>query len=171
LTTQDGVLVKSGAATRRYVGTIYINSSGGQTDDSKTKRFVWNYYNRLPRDMFDGSSSSHTYNGSARKWNNSDANNLLEFVIGVSEEAQTFSFRGGHYGGADGSYATIMFYMDGSEVNTLYRVGNMNAYSVVGGVALFNQPAIGYHGCQVYETGNHANSTFSNMMLSASISG
>jgi hypothetical protein len=49
LATQDGVYVKSGSATKRYLGTIYINSSGGQTDDTAAKRYVWNYYNRLRR--------------------------------------------------------------------------------------------------------------------------
>jgi hypothetical protein len=49
LVRQDGRLVKSGATTRLYVGTIYINSSGGQTDDSYAKRSVYNAYNRVAR--------------------------------------------------------------------------------------------------------------------------
>ena len=44
LAYQDGVLIKSGNATRRYLGTIYINSTGGQTEDTEIQRFVWNYY-------------------------------------------------------------------------------------------------------------------------------
>ncbi|MBI3273339.1 MAG: hypothetical protein HYZ53_30400, partial [Planctomycetes bacterium] len=48
LAVQDGVYVKSGATTRRYLGTLRA-SAANQTEDSKTKRFVWNYYNRTHR--------------------------------------------------------------------------------------------------------------------------
>lgn len=48
LTTQDGVLVKTGATTRLYLGTIY--ASGTNTiEDSLTQRGVWNAYNHVVR--------------------------------------------------------------------------------------------------------------------------
>lgn len=50
LTTQDGVLVKSGDATRRYLGTI-VASGTNTTEDSISKRYVYNYYNRVPRTL------------------------------------------------------------------------------------------------------------------------
>ena len=87
LTTQDGIYVKTGAVDRRYLGTIYINSSGGQTDDSLDKRNVWNYYNRAWRRFYKQEATSHTYNSTtARYWNNSAAN-LFQYVIGVVEDA------------------------------------------------------------------------------------
>jgi len=87
LTTQDGIYVKTGDATRRYIGTIYINSSGGQCDDSITKRYVWNYYNRVQKEMFLYDATSHTYaTGSWRSFNN-DTSLVLKFVIGVLEDA------------------------------------------------------------------------------------
>lgn len=51
LTTQDGILVKSGDATRRYLGTGRTTSVSGQTEDSASKRFLWNAQNRVPRKM------------------------------------------------------------------------------------------------------------------------
>ena len=47
LTTQDGVLVKTGATTRRYIGTIYTTATT-TTEDSFSQRYLWNYYNRVP---------------------------------------------------------------------------------------------------------------------------
>lgn len=46
LSTQNGILVKSGAATRRFVGMIRATSATS-TEDSTSKRFVINYYNRV----------------------------------------------------------------------------------------------------------------------------
>jgi hypothetical protein len=48
LTRQDGVLVKSANKTRRYVGTIRAISAT-TVADSTTQRYVWNYYNRVPK--------------------------------------------------------------------------------------------------------------------------
>ena len=87
LAYQDGRLVKSGAATRLYLGSIYVNASGGQTDDSLLKRFVWNYYNRVSRPFFIiEATNSWTYTTATyRPWNNSTANRA-QFIIGVSED-------------------------------------------------------------------------------------
>jgi len=52
LTLQNGVWVKSGATTRRYLGTIRINGTGGQTEDSILNRLVWNNNNRIKRLLY-----------------------------------------------------------------------------------------------------------------------
>lgn len=51
LTTQDGVIVKSGAATRRWLGIIRATSAT-TTEDSEFQRFVLNGYNQYPRQSF-----------------------------------------------------------------------------------------------------------------------
>lgn len=51
LTTQDGIYVKSGAITRRYLGTIRITGTTGQCEDSLTSRFIWNMYNKKDRQV------------------------------------------------------------------------------------------------------------------------
>jgi len=50
LTFQDGVLVKTGATTRRYLGTIYMQADQ-KCDDTVANRGVWNMYNRVPRNL------------------------------------------------------------------------------------------------------------------------
>jgi len=88
LTYQDGILVKSGDATRRYLGTIYINSTGGQTEDTLLQRFVWNMYNQESRMLQDAYSSTHTYTtASWRAWNNSTTlgSGRVEFVMGLAK--------------------------------------------------------------------------------------
>lgn len=42
ITLDDGKWVKSGDATRRYVGTIRITTTTGQCEDSESRRYVWN---------------------------------------------------------------------------------------------------------------------------------
>ena len=55
LTWKDGVRVKSGDPTRRYVGSFFCFTSAadttGITEDSRAKRYVWNRDNRAPRLM------------------------------------------------------------------------------------------------------------------------
>ena len=88
LTTQDGVLVKSGATTRRYLGTVYINSSGGQSDDTVTKRYIWNYNNRVLRPMrVLEATDSWTYSTATWRQANGATGNQLDFVIGIAEDA------------------------------------------------------------------------------------
>jgi hypothetical protein len=87
LVYQDGVLVKTGATTRRYVGTIRINATGGQTEDTATQRFVANYYNRVSRRLFscpayaDGNSQT-TYTTTSLTWAeaNGGTGSKVEFV-------------------------------------------------------------------------------------------
>lgn len=78
--TQDGVKVKSADHTRRYIGRIYTSSTT-QTQDTATKRFVSNMYNRVPRMMkVTESTANWSYTtGSWRQANNS-ATNQIEFV-------------------------------------------------------------------------------------------
>lgn len=89
LATQDGILVKSGDATRRYLGTIYA-SAAGQCEDSLVKRYCWNYYNRVPRPMrATDATNSWAYNTSTIRQANNSAANQLNFVQGVVEDEVT----------------------------------------------------------------------------------
>lgn len=81
LAYQDGVLVKSGATTRRYIGTIYIDS-GQKCQDTVVARYVWNFYNRVPRQCYKTDSTGHVYGTAAyQQWNNT-ATNKVEFIVG-----------------------------------------------------------------------------------------
>lgn len=86
----DGVLIKSGDKTRRYVGTIRTTATTGQCEDSVTKRYVWNANNRVIRPMrvlgISG-STQHTY--TTLTWRQMDANTSyqLDFVLGRVADA------------------------------------------------------------------------------------
>lgn len=86
LALQDGVLVKSGATTRRYVGSFFCNSSGGQTDDSLAKRFIWNYYNRRARRLARQDNSGWTYSTATLRQAKASTANQVEAITGYAEE-------------------------------------------------------------------------------------
>ena len=60
LTIQDGVYVKNGALGYLYLGTIRTSASGTAAD-SVIQRFVWNYYNRITRQIYREEATDHTY--------------------------------------------------------------------------------------------------------------
>jgi hypothetical protein len=90
LVLQDGVHVKSGATTRRYLGTIRITGTSGQCEDSANRRFLWNYYNQVEKvstlNYYPG--ASHTYTTSTwRSWNNNTTvgQTRLEVIRGLNQ--------------------------------------------------------------------------------------
>lgn len=86
LVLQDGVLVKSGDATRRYLGSFRTTGVSGQTEDSIAKRYVWNYYNRALRKMLvQEATANWTYTTATFRQANANAANQLDFVVGVQE--------------------------------------------------------------------------------------
>ncbi len=91
LTTVDGVYVKSGATSNRYVGTIRI-SAANVCEDSLTKRYVWNYYNQVQRRMRVLDSTAFDYNSATiQQWNANTANKISA-VIGVVTDSLTLGF-------------------------------------------------------------------------------
>jgi hypothetical protein len=95
LALQNGVYVKTGATTRRYLGSFRTTGTSGQTEDSLAKRYVWNYYNRMDRPMYvKEATDSWTYTTLTFRQANASTANQLDMVIGVSEEqieAQVFA--------------------------------------------------------------------------------
>lgn len=90
LALQDGVWVKSGAATRRYLGTIRTTGTT-TTEDSNAKRFVFNADNRLLRgsSQRDGSAQFFSFT-SLSAWAllnaGGDGGWKHEFVVGLDED-------------------------------------------------------------------------------------
>ncbi len=115
LVLQDGVHVKSGTTTKRYLGTFRTTSTtttedsgGGTTSQVGGKRFLWNMYNRVDRhaNVIDA-TNSWTYTTDAWRYANNNAGNRIEYVCGLAEDhvfavaiqamdypATTFSFLG-----------------------------------------------------------------------------
>lgn len=87
LAYQDGILVKSGDATRRYLGTFYTTSTT-QTEDSVANRYLWNYYNRVARTMSAVDiTDSWAYTTATWREARATTTNRLNFVIGYAEDA------------------------------------------------------------------------------------
>jgi hypothetical protein len=85
LTTQNGVLVKTGATTRRYLGTFYTTSTT-TTENSAAKRLLWNYYNRVDLALLlQEVTASWTYATSTIRQARATASNQVEIVVGVAE--------------------------------------------------------------------------------------
>ncbi len=84
LTTQHGVLVRTGATTRRYLGTFRASGTN-QTEDSFAKRFVWNYYHRQPRVLrVMEATDTWTYTTATYRQANNSTANQLAVVVGVA---------------------------------------------------------------------------------------
>lgn len=85
---QQNIWSKSGALTRRYIGTYRTTTIVGQTEDSFAKRYVWSYYYRQPRVMR-VNESTDTWPYTTATWRQANAGagtgNQLDFVVGVAE--------------------------------------------------------------------------------------
>jgi hypothetical protein len=96
LVRQDGILCKTGALTRRYLGTIRITNTTGQCEDSSGgtvtqtggKRFVWNMYNRVirPLGVID-TTATWAYTTDTIRQANGATGNKVEMVLGLSEDS------------------------------------------------------------------------------------
>lgn len=73
LELQDGVQVKSGAASHRYVGVLVTNASGA-FEDSQKNRLVWNRNNQVPRAVNGVDLTSWYYTGNQSTWREVRAN-------------------------------------------------------------------------------------------------
>jgi hypothetical protein len=97
LTTQDGAYVKSGATTRRYLGTFRTTSTtttedsgGGTTTQVGGKRFLWNLFNRVPRYMaVIDTTNTWTYTTASWRQANGASGNKVEYVCGLAEDPVT----------------------------------------------------------------------------------
>jgi len=175
LAMQDGVLVKNGDATRRYLGTIRA-SGANVVEDSLVKRFVWNNYNRVPRAIKKSESSSHTYNGGYRQWR-SQAANQVEFVLGIGASVTCAVFGEQVVPASAGVYAIVAQNIDttSSFDSYAYLVApptSPQAYGLGAGATSQYQVGIGYHyiaGLQ--STASVGTSTFLGFGLAGTILG
>lgn len=86
--TSGGVYTKSGDATKRYLGTFRTTGTTGQTEDSASKRFVWNYGNRLDRMLLKQYVSSTWTNNASNTYRylGNNSANSVSFVNGIQED-------------------------------------------------------------------------------------
>ena len=159
LALQDGVYVKSGTPTKRYIGT-FRTAAIGQCWDTVQTRFVWNYYNRVPRRLYlIEATNSWTYaTATFRPWNNSVINRF-DFVRGVNEDPVQCTFSG-HASQTGTVGATLAIGLDSASTPTglisTHFLTSVGALSV----PYADMPTAGYHYLQLLERAAGATVTF-----------
>lgn len=166
LALQDGIYVLTGDPTMRFLGTICTTATAGQIEDSIARRLVWNYYNRVIRNLYatDGTDTWTYTTATWRAANNNTTDGVGRFaaVIGVAEDLLEIQII------ADASNGNA------SQVSVSAGVGvdvtNVNSAQLFGGMS-FNShehaftaeyravPVAGYHFYQRLEYSDVANTT------------
>jgi hypothetical protein len=177
---QNGVLVKSGATTRRYLGSFYCHTNG-QTASSLTNtgattgRYIWNNYNRvlLRMQRFE-STVSWAYTGGYRQANGSTVNQL-NFFVGVVEDAVACSQTGlANINSANsGALTAIGLNSTTSPLNGSVAFLNSQIinYATYGSSTVNATPTLGLNYLSWMEYGNAAGCTFFGSTYSNGING
>lgn len=169
LAYQNGVLVKSGATTRRYVGTIRTTGTTGQCEfnplpaiaagGALANIYVWNYNNRVLTNATSSDSTNSWANFTAnwRSANNSTTYRI-NFLVGVSEDVvdvmyTTYAKKGGICIGGVGigldstsAFTGLVGAFDNTSTTT-------NDAAQVTGI-MRKVVAVGFHYAQALELGN-----------------
>lgn len=170
LATQDGVLVKSSDHSKRYVGTILASgantiedSGGGSNSQVGGKRYVWNYYNRVKRNInVIDTNNNWAYNNTAFASADSASSNRVEFVYGVSEDSVTCNLTAaGIIGGAIEEYSAIGLDATAAsgDFTEVYEAGATNVIAIMNG-RWRGYPTIGYHYFQWINATSGGNANF-----------
>lgn len=167
LTRQDGVLVKTGDTSRRYIGTVRTTGSVGTTEDSNARRFLFNQANQRFRKLYAADTGgSHTYNSASyRIWNATTTPGVTQVLCVVGDpNGQMIRIDGGGWvacGSAGSDYilalgvdATSSSYSDSRFVNR--ATTNFIEGHFPNVVAL----TTGYHALNLLEYGNASAGNF-----------
>lgn len=165
LTTQDGVYVKSGTPTYRYLGTGRTTSVAGQTEDSLTKRFLWNHCNRVHRALeVQESTSSWSYGTNSWRAANNSTANRVEFVLGLAEGIVTLILHAGGRAGTSGEEFGVGIGQDSTSSYHTDTLGLFGEYNVdwdkQANGTLHTVPSVGYHYYQWLEIAPSGTATF-----------
>lgn len=154
LTLQDGVLVKSGATTRRYLGTGMTGGTSGQMDDSLLKRMLYNYYNQIPRMVSVSYSTEHAYGTNSTRLMNLAAANKCWFVLGQPQDLLINIANS-----ADGSLGAVGAAIDSttSAIQEFMSTSSASLYTIGGAVGKQGQ-AIGGHFIALTQRGANSSS-------------
>lgn len=154
-----GFLVKNGDNTRRFVGSVYISSTG-TTKDTAAERYIYNYNNRVLRDMVKTQTgTSWTYSTKTwRQMNNGTGATQVSFVTGIAEDAVSCQATAFFSASAINRQAYIGIGLDSTSTNaaaTLTGSLNINNSSPMSIHAFYNaQPGVGLHTLYPLEAGS-----------------
>lgn len=163
LTTQDGVLVKTGVLTRRYIGSFRTTGVSGQTEDSAVKRFLWNYYHRVPTFMTaKDTTDSWTYTTATwREANASTASGVgrTELVIGVAEDEVTASYAVLQANSVNAASAAGIGIDSTSTNSAVVNIAGLSSGPAMVRAEYHGYPAAGYHYVQSLEIATASGTT------------
>lgn len=147
LVYQDGILVKSGATTRRYMGTFYTTATT-TTEDSAANRYLWNYYNRVQRPMLrvDTTDTWNYTTATIRQANGSTANQL-NYVVGLAEDSVDAMVGAAASNTAQATIAIGVGVDSTTAFSGIYPVNNINVANTNSTVVGFYKgiPGVGRH--------------------------
>ena len=145
LVSQNGRWVKSGAPTRRYMGSICA-SGANVCEDSITKRFLFNVNNRVMRQVFkQDSTATWTMSSSSWRQTRATAANRVECVIGLPDALSWFQFTQMQSGGE--AFGGIGLDTVTPDDQIVYLYSGM-------GTSFYTKPLpVGYHAINMCERG------------------
>ncbi len=149
LVRQDGVWCKTGALTRRYLGTFYTISTT-ETADTQAKRFLWNMYNRVLRAMqVEDATTSWTYTIATIRQSNANAANQIAFVRGLDEDAVEAHVRSRASNTTAGVIVSAGIGLDSTSLMVGFKdrraISEVTGNTGVFGGSWVGLPGIGYH--------------------------
>lgn len=129
---RDGVLVKGGDATRRYMGTFRTTATT-TTEDSAAKRFLWNWNHRVPRNMVrKESTSTWTYTTNSWRLANGSSANILDFVVGVAGDAVSATCYGTAKNGNGVAHVSVAVSFDNTASPSSFNINSSPVGDVTG---------------------------------------
>jgi hypothetical protein len=161
LTTQNNRRVKTGDASRLYVGSCMTTGTSGETEDSTSRRLLWNYYHRRPRKLkATDTTNSWTYTTASWREANGRHTNRVEFLLGLDEDAVEAEVVG-YAASALTLSGAVGVGLDAGGTNSadLYGVP-MAATGDQGQAKYAAHPGLGYHSLRWLEYGNGSDSEF-----------
>jgi hypothetical protein len=169
LVLQNGALVKSGAVTRRYVSSFRTTAVSGQTEDSFAKRLLWNYFNRVIRELrVTDAASTWTYQTAAFRCVNTSGSctNQVAIVVGVAEVALELEARSMWQNATAAQWVQIAIGTGSTSAATSTAIGGVSGNGP-GSATLYLSvttslkvmPAIGYQFYAQLEAGSGAGTT------------
>lgn len=173
LVLQDGVLVKSGDATRRYIGTFYTTATT-TTEDSLAHRYLFNMYNRVKRPMKREETTLNWTISTAGSWQQANGNsaNKVEGVIGWADTTVDLTVAGtmvSNSGTAEGNSVSIGEDSTTTpDTQTIMAFGDTNNSALTPINARFiKSSAVGYHAWNWLEAADGAMTSYGHRATSS----
>ena len=166
---QDGVLVKSGAATRRYLGTLRTTGTTGQTEFSlggiaaggtEAKLYLWNTQNRVAVAAIVGETAdTWTYGTATVRAANNSTGMRVSFVQGGNVEPARASYGGALATGT--AYASLGVGLDSTSAFSGLPGALPGSGTVGSAFGLYDAlTEEGYHYLQALELSSAGTATF-----------